>query len=187
MLAVRPVEGVPSAKMFRLHLFWIFTLAGLTVPYRIWFARHCDELRVTVAKETASSKSGSSTWSWFSKSTSDETTEWNKEFKSKMRELALYARDRLALTELTNATKPELPSIPIKEETETEIVDVKGDVQNSTSAETLSVEIIATETNATAENDQEKQHAELPPPPRNEGEATDNQTTKESPTNDKEQ
>jgi hypothetical protein len=54
MLAIRPVEGIPSAKLFRSHLFWIFTVMGLTVPYRIWFARHCDELRVAVIKETKS-------------------------------------------------------------------------------------------------------------------------------------
>ena len=75
-----------------------------------------------------------------------------------MRELALYARDRLALTEVTNATKPELPPIPRKEDVETEIVDVKDDAQKGTSTETLSVEINATETKATVESDQEKQH-----------------------------
>ena len=28
------------------------TLLGLSLPYRIWFAKHCDEIRVTVVKET---------------------------------------------------------------------------------------------------------------------------------------
>ena len=31
--------------------FWFFTLLGLTVPYRMWLARQCDEIRVTVVKE----------------------------------------------------------------------------------------------------------------------------------------
>ena len=77
-LAVKPVLGVPSSKLFRLNLFWAFTLFGLTVPYRVWFARHCDELRVTIIKETfavtpkpkrrprAASSSLSTSWSrWF--------------------------------------------------------------------------------------------------------------------------
>jgi hypothetical protein len=37
--------------LFRLELFWIFTLLGLTVPYRIWLARHSDVVRVMVTKE----------------------------------------------------------------------------------------------------------------------------------------
>ena len=46
-----------------------------------------------MAKETATGKTGSSSWSWFSKSTQSQAEEWSKEFKSKMRELAwLYAR-----------------------------------------------------------------------------------------------
>eukprot|EP00934_Nitzschia_sp_Nitz4_P007814 Nitzschia sp. Nitz4//scaffold13_size275219//196144//197684//NITZ4_000898-RA/size275219-augustus-gene-0.272-mRNA-1//-1//CDS//3329536086//7804//frame0 len=61
VLAVRAIEGVPSAKLFNLHVFWIFTLLGLTFPYRIWFKRHCDSLRVSVVKETISLSSSSST------------------------------------------------------------------------------------------------------------------------------
>ena len=40
------------SSFFRLHFFWLFTLLGLTVPYRIWFSRHCDQVRVTVIKTT---------------------------------------------------------------------------------------------------------------------------------------
>ena len=53
VLAVRQVDGIPSARLFRLRLFWFFTLIGMTVPYRLWFARHCDNLRVTIVKETS--------------------------------------------------------------------------------------------------------------------------------------
>jgi hypothetical protein len=110
MLAVRPVEGVPSAKLFRLHLYWMFTLMGLTVPFRIWFARHCDELRVTVAKETSTeNKKPSSSWSWRSKSTPDPSTEYNEHFKAKMRELALYTQGK-----------------PLQSNNETESYDVLG-------------------------------------------------------------
>lgn len=47
MLFVRP----ESSKMLRQSTFWICTILFLTVPYRIWFSNHCDEIRVTVVKE----------------------------------------------------------------------------------------------------------------------------------------
>ena len=43
-----------SHRFARLSVFWAFTCIGWTVPYRIWFKRHCDFLRVTVVKETTS-------------------------------------------------------------------------------------------------------------------------------------
>lgn len=163
MLAVRPVEGVPSTKLFRLHLFWMFTLIGLTVPYRIWFATHCDELRVTVAKETASGKTGSSSWSWFSKSTSKQATEWNNEFKSKMRELALYARgERLALIESSNETKAEQPIPPMEEEVLSDVDAIKS---NETSADAPTMETNATETKTDSDEGKKEDQPEPPPPP----------------------
>lgn len=62
MLAVRSINGISSARIFRLHLFWFFTLCGLTVPYRIWFKRHCDSLRVIVVKETSAVPPNTSYW-----------------------------------------------------------------------------------------------------------------------------
>jgi len=32
--------------------FWIWTLFGMTLPYRIWFKRHCEVVRVSLIKET---------------------------------------------------------------------------------------------------------------------------------------
>ena len=55
LLAVRPVHlgsSKISAVLFRQHVFFLATLLGLSLPYRIWFAKHCDEIRVTVVKET---------------------------------------------------------------------------------------------------------------------------------------
>ena len=46
---------------FRQHIYLVVTLLGLSLPYRIWFARHCDEIRVTVVKETCIEDSRSST------------------------------------------------------------------------------------------------------------------------------
>lgn len=31
--------------------FYVFTCFGMTVPYRIWFSRHCTNVEVTVTKE----------------------------------------------------------------------------------------------------------------------------------------
>lgn len=54
LLAVRPVRRASylSSALFRQHVYVLFTLLGLSLPYRIWFAKHCDEVRVTVVKET---------------------------------------------------------------------------------------------------------------------------------------
>jgi hypothetical protein len=65
MLAIRPIQGVSSVKLFRLSTFWIFTILGLSLPYRIWFARHCDALRVTVVKEVYALGKSSSFTGWF--------------------------------------------------------------------------------------------------------------------------
>jgi len=103
MLAIRPVlAGVPllaANKFFRSHLFWIFTLLGLTVPYRIWFSRHCDELRVTVVKETAAEPPVSPSRSWLFSSrtattepTSPTSDDGKEGFRSVMQQLKLYAQ-----------------------------------------------------------------------------------------------
>lgn len=52
MLAVRTIIGAPGTGLAKKEMFWFFTLIGLTVPYRIWFSRHCDEICVTMVKET---------------------------------------------------------------------------------------------------------------------------------------
>ena len=88
LLAVRPIEGVLSARLFRLHMFWIFTMLGLTLPFRVWFSRHCDELRVTVAKETLAEQQAPPSKSWFGRSAS--STNNDPAFRQAMQELSLY-------------------------------------------------------------------------------------------------
>ena len=39
-------------KKIQLYQFWIYTLFGLTVPFRFWLDKHCDTLCVTLVKET---------------------------------------------------------------------------------------------------------------------------------------
>ena len=101
LLAVRSIDGIPSAKLFRHSLFWIFTCLGMSVPFRIWFARHCDMLRVTVAKETSPDKVSSTTpksnsgwfkWNTAVDATSDEMPP-SETFRRMMQELSLYGTD----------------------------------------------------------------------------------------------
>ena len=73
----------------------------MSVPFRIWFARHCDMLRVTVAKETSPDKVSPSTSKsssgWFKWSTSVDTSNDevspSKTFRRMMQELSLYGID----------------------------------------------------------------------------------------------
>ncbi|KAL7576593.1 hypothetical protein ACA910_018081 [Epithemia clementina (nom. ined.)] len=62
ILAVRGSFVPPKKQTTAMHFlnlewqFWIWTLLGLTVPYRIRLANRCDEIRVTVVKETLDTK-----------------------------------------------------------------------------------------------------------------------------------
>ncbi len=51
VLALTTGIGAPTTGLVRYHFFWIFTMLGLTVPYRIWFSKHCTNLEVTIDKE----------------------------------------------------------------------------------------------------------------------------------------
>jgi hypothetical protein len=100
MLAVRSIEGISSPKMFRLHVFWFFTFCGLTVPYRIWFKRHCDSLRVTVVKETSVNPPSSSYWDlasrWMpSRATIQPHVRNDSTFRSYMKDRSLYAHNHV--------------------------------------------------------------------------------------------
>lgn len=124
VLAIRPMRrgGTLSSRFFRLHLFWIFTCLGLTVPYRIWFSRHCDELRVAVIKETFAigkkpKLQSSSSWTkWFARSKEMDQTAFADEssqngvvaslrsdFRKRMEELAIYQADEAEETRETAA------------------------------------------------------------------------------------
>jgi len=113
LLAVRPVRHATniSAALFRQHVYVLFTLLGLSLPYRMWFAKHCDEIRVTVVKETSTAeneneKEGEMTTegksSWFrgkwgrgsSSSKADISRERAQElFRSRMRSFSLYEEE----------------------------------------------------------------------------------------------
>lgn len=112
ILVERPVDdktsSIPTTKLFRLHLFWLFTFLGLTVPYRMWFSDHCDEIRVTIVKELSvdpipvvesapsSSFKTKLRWGFFSSPLSETDEECNNEnkedtFRALMKGLQLYA------------------------------------------------------------------------------------------------
>ena len=65
LLAVRtaadsPISSLAATQLSGLRrLFWFFTMTGLSLPFRIWFERRCDYLRVVVVKEASSSYSSS--------------------------------------------------------------------------------------------------------------------------------
>lgn len=162
MLAVRPVEGVPSTKLFRLHLYWMFTLIGLTVPFRVWFARHCDELRVTVAKETSTGKPSSS-WSWLSKSSPDPSTESNERFKAMMRDLALYAKG--SPLQSNNITKSKVSGLNEGKSTDSSVKqeNVDSTIEDAANNETSLEGVNATEVQV--ENGKKGKDEGTPPPP----------------------
>ena len=110
MLAVRSIPGITSAKIFRLHLFWLFTFCGMSLPYRIWFKRHCDSLRVTIVKETSAtvSSSSSSYWGyasrWMPTRTSMEPYVRNySEFRDYMKRRSLYGSEEESSTKQSEA------------------------------------------------------------------------------------
>jgi hypothetical protein len=115
-LAVRSIQGVSSAKLFRLHLFWVFTLSGLTVPYRIWFNRHCDFLRVTVVKET-SANPPPSYWTaagkWLpSRATIQPHVKGEHNFRSFMTGQALYGKEIATQSNAETMSKADAEDIP---------------------------------------------------------------------------
>lgn len=46
-------HGLAGPGLARSLWFYVFTCFGMTVPYRIWFSRHCTNVEVTVTKEVA--------------------------------------------------------------------------------------------------------------------------------------
>jgi hypothetical protein len=104
----RGSKRIVSAALFRLHVYFLFTLLGLSLPYRIWFAKHCDEIRVTVVKETSIEESPPAkvtketaeksswfplSWGWGSQSSSA-TARAQELFRKRMRELSLYDEEK---------------------------------------------------------------------------------------------
>jgi len=83
--------------LYSLPIFWLFTLCGLTVPFRRWFAAHCDEVRVTVVKEVGTTEIKKSK-GWFA----SKQESVDDEVRSRMEDL-LY-RSYNTTTEQQNAT-----------------------------------------------------------------------------------
>lgn len=101
---MRPVRQASkiSAALFRQHVYILFTLLGLSLPYRLWFAKHCDEIRVAVVKETSSTVSASEVEtpeksSWFrgkwTRSAVDDRKKAQELFKKSMQQFALYGEE----------------------------------------------------------------------------------------------
>jgi len=135
---VRPPTGVQ--KVFSVRYFWLFTMLGLTVPYRIRFGKHCDELRVAVVKEVtvevkpeygSSSLSKSSwfssprSWLWGPDTRQDVAHDRREKFKERMQEISLYrgAKEKsppeplmIIDAENTNSASEEFPPVELSNE-----------------------------------------------------------------------
>jgi hypothetical protein len=132
--------------MFHIHFFWLFTILGLTVPYRIRFGKHCDELRVAVIKEVSSKAkvekesfatianpswfASPRSWLWGPATAQDLIKQKREKFRLKMREMSLYnpQKDILAAEETIcddssqNATKVENQENDDDDEEEEEVL-----------------------------------------------------------------
>jgi hypothetical protein len=117
ILAVRP--EVKKNRMFKLSAFWISTLLLMTVPYRIWCSNQCDEVRVTVVKETfitppRQADPNQRGWlsSLYSASNTTKTFAEDESFRDVMRQIRLYrltnAMERLNKSRI--AGQMEMPS-----------------------------------------------------------------------------
>ena len=95
LLAVRHRRQATTiaSRFFRLHFFWFFTLLGLSLPYRIWLSNHCDEMRVTITKETSSEEAVANR-GWFSPKKTSTKDESKEAFRSLMENLMLYSVKR---------------------------------------------------------------------------------------------
>ena len=131
LLAVRPVRRAShiSAVLFRQHIYILFTLLGLSLPYRIWFAKHCDEVKVTILKETGSgsvvkteegeSTDKSSSWFRWGKGTSTssagglESQRAQEQFRKNMQRFSLYGEEGTSATVVreVDQRRNETPSV----------------------------------------------------------------------------
>jgi len=160
LLAIRPTQGLARpTHQLRVYHFWLFTILGLTVPFRILFARRCDELRVSVVKETSAegNTEGSSSFSilkpswvskpWFGSSISQTLEEQGENFRSRMEEMSLYERPTIVKEE--NCLLPEDDNGLQSTEKSLGAAD-----NNSTSISTVDVEdvILVNTTHVSGEN-----------------------------------
>ena len=99
VLAIRPSRDTGMGKFFSLALFWMLTLMGMSFPYRVWFAQHADELRVTVVKETTALNPTQRMRSWFSggppRSENMDEKDDETNFRSFMEQMQLYENEEL--------------------------------------------------------------------------------------------
>ena len=143
LLAVRAT----GEKLFRLHMFWVFTCFGLSVPFRVWFARHCDVLRVTVVKETStlpssSSSFGKSSKSWFKMWNAGDSTDTllapDETFRKMMQDLSLYGTSQSEpAVEHIHEIEASPDVVPTSNETEAIVLISGDDLENVNNATTV--------------------------------------------------
>jgi hypothetical protein len=111
------------------------TLLGLSLPYRIWFGKHCDEVKVTILKETGSGsvvkttedveRTEKSSWFKWGRGTSSsssgglESQKAQEQFRKNMQSFSLYGEEEGTATTVveekdhqTDETPSTTPSPP---------------------------------------------------------------------------
>lgn len=105
-----------ALRFVSLPWFWCFTLFGLTAPYRFWFDDQCDELRVSVVKETSvepRKSVSSNSWFWSryasgnNKDDSTEDMDESNQFRMLMKELKLYGSPSSSVSPTTREEQDE--------------------------------------------------------------------------------
>lgn len=132
VLAVRQPHGVQ--KIFNIRYYWLFTLLGLTVPYRIKFGKYCDELRVAVVKEVSLHKEEEKTSkksSWFSflwgPATKEDEVHLRREaFKQRMQDISLYGNKDKDMSNTTVDSQNEIDKEIIEEYMDEAILKIEN-------------------------------------------------------------
>ena len=86
-----------ASLLFSRRAFWVCTLLGLTLFYRVWMAGHCDVIRVSLVKETFARVKPEKKVSWWLPQKSTPVTQQQEpnttattKFRSLMTQLELY-------------------------------------------------------------------------------------------------
>ncbi|GFH47678.1 hypothetical protein CTEN210_04153 [Chaetoceros tenuissimus] len=138
VLAVRQPHGVQ--KIFNIRYYWLFTLLGLTVPYRIKFGKYCDELRVAVVKEVSLPKVEEKTskksswflpsWLWGPETKEDEVHLRRETFKQRMQDISLYGNKDIRNT--TVDSMDEIDKETIEEYMDEAILNIENKTNETT-------------------------------------------------------
>jgi len=161
-----------TTRFFQSHMFWLATAFGLTVPYRYWFARHCDEIRIRVVKEISAAPVPAPSWSWFGPSknnVADSKTcrtskmgngDSDENYRSLMQTLRLYGTTSVKDMKPSSTTKLVEPTKISGENNNLTVAELQREVDDAKEAASLFSDLLASDT----ETASEALHEEAAPP-----------------------